>query len=146
MKQDSEHLSPDDPLVKIAVELHKLGVSHAGVVELLGYPRERVERQLMYMPFRKAKRPEAFIVDAIRNDYSAPKEFYYAKNKTAFSHTKRIMDENAQRPGRQTPANLEGYGTPGTPGPDPADSRLEPGWPNGDLALPGPYAENGSQE
>lgn len=64
--------NPDPRRVALAVELFQLGVSHAGVVELLGYDLDVIERQLRYLPFRKAKRPSAFIVDAIRMDYSPP--------------------------------------------------------------------------
>ena len=70
----------DPRLVDAALELLKLGVSNTRVIELLTCDIEIVERQLSYLPFRNAKRKEAFIIEAIRNDYSPPKEFYYAQN------------------------------------------------------------------
>lgn len=65
--------------VQIAIKLQLLGVSHAGCIELLGFPPEEVEQQLEWLPYRKAKRPEAFIIEAVRNRYSPPKEVYRAK-------------------------------------------------------------------
>ena len=66
---------------KIAFDLLKLGVSHSGVQELLvNYSYEQIERQIKFLPYRKAKRPEAFIIEAVRRNYSPPKEFFYAKD------------------------------------------------------------------
>jgi len=65
--------------VKIAIELQQLGVSQSGAAQLLTqHSFEEIERQLQYLPYRKAKRPEAMIVEAIRNNYSPPKEFFHA--------------------------------------------------------------------
>lgn len=66
--------------VEIALDLMKLGVSNAGVAELLTHDPDVVEAQLAYLPYRKAKRPEAFIIEAVRKNYSPPKEFYYAQD------------------------------------------------------------------
>jgi hypothetical protein len=67
---------------RIAMELLKLGVSHSGIQELLvNYPYDVIERQISFMPYRKAKRPEAFIMEAVRRNYSPPKEIFYAKAK-----------------------------------------------------------------
>ena len=130
--------SKDDPAVQIAVELMRLGVSHAGVVELLSYPHERIKRQLSFMPFRKAKRPEAFIVDAIRHDYSPPKEYYYAKNKAAFATNQFSMDEDPERVNRPAPAESQGHGTQNPPDSAQADDRMEQGGTLGDSILPIP--------
>jgi len=76
----------DDRAIIVASELMQLGVSKLGVTDLLThYPLEQIERQLLYLPFRKAKRPGAFVVEAIRHDYSPPKEFFYATPETADS-------------------------------------------------------------
>ncbi len=74
---DSERVNR---LVPIAIELQQLGVSQSGVRELLSqYPPEIIERQLRYLPYRKKpKRPSAFIVDAIRNNYSPPNTYPHA--------------------------------------------------------------------
>lgn len=130
--------SKEDPAVQIAVELIKLGVSHAGVVELLSYPHERIKRQLSFMPFRKAKRPEAFIVDAIRHDYSPPKEYYYAKNKAAFATNQFSMDEDPQLANRPAPTKTEGYGTQNPLDSAETDNRMEQGRLLGDTILPIP--------
>jgi hypothetical protein len=69
---------PDPRRVDVALDLLKLGVSNTRVTELLTFDLDVIERQLSYLPYRKAKRPEAFIIEAIRNDYSPPKECFYA--------------------------------------------------------------------
>lgn len=67
-----------DRMVSLAIRLQRLGVSQRGTQELLLYPLDVIERQLDYLPYRKAKRPEALIIDAIRNDYSPPLELFHA--------------------------------------------------------------------
>lgn len=73
-------MSEKDLRTDLAVRLMKVGVSQAGVIELLSkYPLEQIQRQLDWLPHRKAKRPSAFIVEAIRKNYSAPKEAFRAE-------------------------------------------------------------------
>lgn len=85
---------------ELAYRLLSLGVSNSGVQELLtGYPYERIERQLDYLPYRRAKRPEALVMDAVRQDYSPPKEFFYAKDETQPATDAVPLDEGAQLPG-----------------------------------------------
>lgn len=85
-------------MTRLAMELLKLGVSKSGIETLLSlHDLDEVERQLAYLPFRKAKRPEAFIVEAVRNRYSPPKEFYYAANQTQPSGTGNALDEDPER-------------------------------------------------
>lgn len=67
-----------DRMLSLAIRLQKLGVSQRGTQELLSFPLDVVERQLDYLPYRKAKRPEALIVEAIRFDYSPPLELFHA--------------------------------------------------------------------
>lgn len=67
-----------DRMLSLALRLQRIGVSQRGTQELLAYPLDVVERQLDFLPYRNAKRPEAFIIEAIRNDYSPPKEVFYA--------------------------------------------------------------------
>jgi hypothetical protein len=115
-------------LVKIAIELQLLGVSGIGVADLLtNYPPEQIEAQLRYLPFRKARRKEALIIDAIRNNYSPPKEFYYASNEAAPPTNPEPLDEDPQRPDRSLDADPQGYGATDPPQPCQSDDRLEPG-------------------
>lgn len=72
--------SHGDRSVQIAAKLLQLGISHVGVIELLQFPLDEVERQLEWLPFRKAHRPGAFLINAVRSKYSPPKEAFYAKN------------------------------------------------------------------
>lgn len=87
---------------KIAMELMKLGISHAGIVELLAEDFDEIERQLSYLPYRKARRPGAFLIEAVRKRYSPPKEVYYAKAE-AEPTIPQGLDENSQLLPRPAP-------------------------------------------
>lgn len=81
----------------LALDLLKLGVSSAAVQDLLAhYSYDLIERQLTYLPYRKAKRPEALIIEAIRHNYSAPKECFYAPPQTESPGTGRPMDQDPE--------------------------------------------------
>jgi hypothetical protein len=110
---------------QIAVRLMKLGVSNAGVQELLAhYPYEEIERQLDFLPYRKAKRPEAFIMDAVRKNYSPPKETYYAKNPTSLPKANFKLDKSAEhRPGPAS-SDVERHGAETDFGDRPSDRRF----------------------
>lgn len=84
-------------MIRVAVELQRVGISKDGTVLLLGEDLDEVERQLCYLPYRKARRPAAFLVEAIRKRYSPPKEFYYAQAKTVDASSGGL-DENAEPP------------------------------------------------
>lgn len=86
-----------DRLTKLAMELLLLGVSRDGVERLLAtHEIDEVERQLAYLPFRKnTKRPEAFIIEAVRRRYSAP-PLFYAKTQSHTSGIQRPVDEDSQ--------------------------------------------------
>lgn len=102
---------------KLAGELYKLGLSQAGVVDLLSnYSLDAIEEQLFYLPHRKAKRPGAFLVDAVRNHYSPPKEFYYAKTEPQPSEARNSVAKDAVRADRSSDAVAEGYRTPDSTG------------------------------
>lgn len=91
---------------EIAYRLLALGVSNRGVQELMvGYSYDVIERQLDFLPHRNAKRPEAFIVDAIRHDYSPPKEHYYAKAQTEPTEVSVSLDEGSQPPDSEPPSD-----------------------------------------
>lgn len=65
---------------EIAYALMRLGVSKSGVERLMrDYTYDLIERQLKYLPFRKAKRPEAMIIESIRRNYTAPKDYFHAQ-------------------------------------------------------------------
>lgn len=101
-----------DRMMQIAVELMKLGVSQSGVERLLGTnDLDEVERQLSYLPYRKAKRPEAFIIEAVRRRYSAPKEFFYAANQAQPSGAGNALDEGSKHAPRSVAAKLQRHGT-----------------------------------
>lgn len=116
----------DERATNVALHLMRLGVSKTGVYDLLAhYPVEVIERQLAYLPYRKAKRPEAFIIDAVRGDYSTPHHFHYAQTQPPGSPPN-PMDEDAEHPRGPTTAGVERHRTQGAVGAPPPDDRLEP--------------------
>ena len=96
----SEATDRMDRMTAVALELMKMGVSGVRISELLNYDIDLIERQLAFLPYRKAKRPEAFIIEAIRNNYSAPKEFYHAHVQANPEGTDGSLDEDAEPTGR----------------------------------------------
>lgn len=120
----------------IAVELMKLGVSQRGVQELLTFPPEVVERQLAYLPYRKAKRPEAFIIDAVRNNYSAPKEFFYAPPKAQPAAPAHELDAGAQLPDPDDYADPFRHRAQNPAHPPAPNSGMEPTRPDNCRSLP----------
>ncbi|MBS1712972.1 MAG: hypothetical protein JST30_01410 [Armatimonadetes bacterium] len=104
----------------------KIGVSHKGIIELLvSHPYVEIERQLAFLPFRKAKRPEALIIEAIRHNYSPPKEFYYAKDKAQPAPAPDAVDEGSEPPDSSAPANTHRHGAEDPLDPPQANDRLE---------------------
>ncbi len=89
-----------DRLTQLALELMKIGVSTSGVERLLAlHDPDEIERQLKFLPYRKAKRPEAFIIEAVRRRYSAPKDFFlHAKNSPHPARAADAVDESPERP------------------------------------------------
>lgn len=113
-------MNQEDRAVQLAIQLKRLNVSQAGIVDLLShYSHDVIERQLQFLPFRKAKRKEAFIVDAIRNDYSPPKEFYYASPQPPAPSDDFPLDQDPKPAVRHAPAEPLGHGAQGAPGADP---------------------------
>lgn len=123
--------------VQLASELHLLGVSKDGVIELLWkYPLEQIEAQLKYLPYRKAKRPEAMIFESIRKNYSPPKEFYYAQAKADLATAFDAVDEGSKQTTGRITSNSEGHRTPSDFDNAESDIRLAEGTPAGDDDLP----------
>lgn len=136
-----------DRLVLIAVRLQELGVSHAGTVELLSqYPPDLIEKQLEWLPLRKAKRPEAFIIEAVRNNYSPPKEAFHAQTQKPVAEPQALLDEAAQRSGGSVPADAEGHRIEGAPGDSSPDGWLEQDGSSYDLVLPSAQTEDRPRE
>lgn len=96
-------------LTRLAMELMQLGVSHSGVRDLLAmHDPDEVERQLAYLPHRpKPRRPSAFIVEAVRNRYSPPPTYFYAKPQNQPTSDSR-MDESPELPAGSASAEFEG--------------------------------------
>lgn len=133
-----------DRQILIAVRLQELGVSQAGVVELLSqYPLDLIEQQLTWLPLRKAKRPEALIIEAVRNNYSPPKEAFHAQTEKPAPQPEALVDEAAELPDGQTAPQPQGHGTPGALGDSSPDGRLEQDGSRYDLVLPPAQDQNG---
>jgi hypothetical protein len=135
----------DPRKVKIALDLFKLGVSGSGVQELLLYDLDLIERQLAWLPYRKAKRPEAMIIDAIRNNYSAPNAFSHATPQTSPAIPTVPLDQDAEQPPRPLDAGAQGYGTADSSGAGTTDNWLAAGGSSYDLDLPDTRQEDGPQ-
>lgn len=89
--------SPGDRAVKLAGRMLQLGIAREMVTELLSYPSDLVEAQLDWLPYRaNVKRPGAFLVNAIRRNYSPPKQFYYAHIKAIKDRTAGTVDQDAK--------------------------------------------------
>jgi len=132
----------EERYLKAALGLQKLGVSQSGSLQLMNqYPLETIERQLFFLPMRKAKRPSAFIVDAIRFDYSPPKEFY-AKTKTQPSEDSCVLDQDAELSPGFADADTQGHGIEGSPDDSASNDRMEQRERSGDPAVPGADQEN----
>lgn len=130
-------IDANDKAVILAGKLLELGVSQVGITEILSqYPLEQIERQILFFPFRKAKRSGAFIVQAIRHDYSAPKEFFYASNDSAHPNGANALDQGAKPAHGQTHARSQRLGAPGASHFAQANSRMELEASPNDLALP----------
>lgn len=126
-----------DKMTDLAIQLQRLGVSQDGVVQLLfQYTEEEIERQLKYLPFRKAKRQEAFIVEAIRKNYSAPKEFFYAKTKAKLKPALDALDEDSQFAPGSSDGRTQGHGAENPFDPSSEDFGLAPSEPFDDPQLP----------
>jgi len=132
-----------EKLNQIALELMRLGISQAGVAELMATsPVEEIERQLLFLPHRKAKRPGAFLIEAVRNHYSPPKEFY-APTQTHAPATGNPVDEDSARAGGSPDAPPQGHGTQDSlaaPAPNPVP--LPEVRATVDLAIPLAHLEN----
>ena len=126
-----------DRLTLASMRLQKLGVSQAGTVELISqYPIEAIEAQLDWLPYRKAKRPGAFIVEAIRNSYSPPKELFYAPTQEPASHADSLLDQSAEPAAGQDAAQAQGHRTQDPSGDPARNLRLEQGGSSFDLVIP----------
>lgn len=94
----------------LARRLAEAGVSHAGIIDLLmHHPKDVISRQLDYLPFRKAKRPGAFLLEAVRHNYSAPKEFFYANPHLATDQAPSSLDQSALDSRRPFDERSAGY-------------------------------------
>ena len=57
----------------VKVVLLKLGVRRSQIMEIVKlYSLERIERQLRWLPYRKARKVSSLIVAAIKEDYEEP--------------------------------------------------------------------------
>lgn len=132
--------------IRVAIDLQLIGVSQAGVVELLSnYSLDEIEKQLEYLPHRKAKRPEAFIIEAIRHNYSPPKELYYAKTETEPTPSIDPLDSGSEQAVRSPTSTSQGYGATDSPPDDSPNPRMETREPTDHFVLPNVKSPNGEE-
>ncbi|MBS1702862.1 MAG: hypothetical protein JST12_14455 [Armatimonadetes bacterium] len=104
---------------RIAYRLMELGVSHAMVEHLMcHYAYDAIEHQLDCLPYRKARRPEAMIVQAIRKNFSTPNVHYHAKTQAARPADPVLVDPGPEPRDRPAHADTEGHGDSGPSGTD----------------------------
>lgn len=136
-----------DRQILLAVRLQELGVSQAGVVELLSqYPLDLIEQQLAWLPMRKAKRPEAFIIEAVRNNYSPPKETFHAQTEKPAPQPEALVDKAPQLSAGQAAPQPQGHRAEGATSDPSPDSWLEQDRSSYDLVLPSAQEENRPRE
>jgi len=59
--------------VRLILALRKMGVSEQVCTDLLvGFSLDRIEQQIAWLPFRRAKRRSSMIVASIKGDYERP--------------------------------------------------------------------------
>lgn len=67
--------SQSERMVRLAAQLMQLGVSNHQVRKLLTHDLDKVERQLDWLPYRRARKRASLIVAAIEHDYEAPADW-----------------------------------------------------------------------
>lgn len=139
---------PDPRAIEVAKRLHLLNMSNVGIVNLLSsYPLDEIERQLDYLPYRpKVKREAAFLVEAIRNNYSPPKDYFYAKTPLAPAEDRPLVHENTEHTSGPSAPDAQGHRAPNPPDSAPGDERLGQGGTICHLAIPPADEALGTQE
>jgi len=61
--------------VRLAARLMQLGVSRSQITQLLLHDLDQVERQLDWLPYRRARKRSSLIVSAIEQDFEAPADW-----------------------------------------------------------------------
>ena len=74
------------------------------------YSRQRIERQLLWLPYRNAKNPPGYLLAALQDDYAEPLAHQY--------HQYKNLAAAAARPAAPSAAPLDSRGTSGN---DPGD-------------------------
>ena len=82
----------------LAQKLKKVGVSDKAIAEILrNYAKEIIQNQLLYLPYRQAKNPAGLLVQAIKGDWSAPKEYLSAKEEQKQAQEQQASLEEQKR-------------------------------------------------
>lgn len=75
-----------------------MGVSDKAIGELLAnYAKEIIHNQLLYLPYRQAKNPAGLLVQAIKGDWSPPKEYLAAKEEQKQAQEQKQLLEEQKR-------------------------------------------------
>lgn len=100
--------------VRLAARMMELGVSREGILEMFAFPLDQVEAQINWLPYRKAKRPGAFLIEAVRRNYSPPPA-YYAHLQTRKPPLREPLDQGAEPGPGRTDARPPRHGAQGPP-------------------------------
>lgn len=121
---------------EVAERLRAVGVSKRGILDLVAdHTYGEIMAQLDYLPYRRAKRPEAFVIEAIRQSYSPPKEFLHARPPSRPQHEGGV-DEDPEPALRPPPAGTRGHRAPHPLGPAAQHDGLGSGGPYHELVVP----------
>lgn len=84
---------PNDRQSSIRSKLIEIGVSKKTIEELIKeYPEDQIEKQIKYLPYRRAKNKAAFIVKAIKGDWEPTQNYLKEKEKEKTKEEKKILE------------------------------------------------------
>ena len=79
-------------------KLKKVGVSDKAIVQIMAkYAPKIIQNQLSYLPYRQAKNPAGLLVQAIKGDWSVPKEYLAVKEKQRQTQEQNQLKEEQKR-------------------------------------------------
>jgi len=82
----------------LAEKLKKVGVSDKAIQQILAnYAKETIHNQLLYLPHRQAKNPAGLLVQAIKGNWSEPKEYLSLKEKQKQTQEQNQLLEEQKR-------------------------------------------------
>jgi len=79
-------------------KLKQVGVSDQAIRAMMAkYPPKIIQQQLNYLPYRQAKNPAGLLVQAIKGDWSTPKEYLAVKEQQRQTQEQNQLKDEQQR-------------------------------------------------